>query len=136
SIEAGWKLSSADKWYAEPQAQLQYTRIGRSDYKTSNDVKIENSSVDSLIGRAGLRLGRDLERMGGEKMNLYVRADIPHEFKGEQTFCMQGHHDLTPLRYEFTGDATLVRRRSRASVNGQRKRDCLATTLRRDTPRI
>ena len=106
SIEAGWKLSSADKWYAEPQAQLQYTRIGRSDYKTSNDVKIENSSVDSLIGRAGLRLGRDLERMGGEKMNLYVRADILHEFKGEQTFCMQGHHDLTPLRYEFTGDAT------------------------------
>ena len=106
SIEAGWKLSSADKWYAEPQAQLQYTRIGRSDYKTSNDVKIENSSVDSLIGRAGLRLGRDLERMGGEKMNLYLRADILHEFKGEQTFCMQGHHDLTPLRYEFTGDAT------------------------------
>jgi len=39
-------------------------------------------------------------------MNLYVRADILHEFKGEQTFCMQGHHDLTPLRYEFTGDAT------------------------------
>ena len=106
SIEAGWKLSSADKWYAEPQAQLQYTRIGRSDYKTSNDVKIENSTVDSLIGRAGLRLGRDLERMGGEKMNLYLRADILHEFKGEQTFCMQGHHDLTPLRYEFTGNAT------------------------------
>ena len=106
SIEAGWKLSSADKWYAEPQAQLQYTRIGSSDYKTSNEVRIDNSSVDSLIGRVGLRLGRDLERMGEQKVNFYLRADILHEFMGEQTFRMQGHHDMTALNYEFTGDNT------------------------------
>ena len=109
SLETGWKLASEEKWYVEPQVQLQYTYLGSSDYRTDNEVEIRNSHVESLIGRAGLRLGRDLDRpgeTGTQKMNLYFRADVLHEFMGDQLFTMKGHHDLTPVRYRFKGDDT------------------------------
>ena len=109
SIETGWKLASEEKWYVEPQVQLQYTYLGSSDYRTDNEVEISNSHVESLIGRAGFRLGRDLDRAGEtgtQKMNLYFRADVLHEFMGDQLFTMKGHHDLTPVRYRFKGDDT------------------------------
>lgn len=81
SAEYGRKKDIGNKWYFEPQAQLQYAYVTSADYTTSQGSKVELDGIDSLIGRAGFRLGRDTS----EGNTVYFKADILHEFLGDQS---------------------------------------------------
>ena len=80
SAEYGKKNDMGSGWYFEPQAQLQLARVTGADYVTSQGTKVSLDGINSLIGRAGFRLGRDLS----ERSTVYVKADLLHEFLGEQ----------------------------------------------------
>ena len=80
SAEYGKKNDMGKGWYFEPQAQLQLARVTGADYVTSQGTKVSLDGINSLIGRAGFRLGRDLN----ESSTVYVKADLLHEFLGEQ----------------------------------------------------
>ena len=80
SAEYGKKNDMGSGWYFEPQAQLQLARVTGADYVTSQGTKVSFDGINSLIGRAGFRLGRDLS----ERSTVYVKADLLHEFLGEQ----------------------------------------------------
>ena len=80
SAEYGKKNEMGSGWYFEPQAQLQLARVTGADYVTSQGTKVSLDGINSLIGRAGFRLGRDLS----ERSTVYVKADLLHEFLGEQ----------------------------------------------------
>lgn len=81
SVEYGRKKDIGSEWYFEPQAQLQYAYVTSADYTTSQNTKVELDGIDSLIGRAGFRLGRDTS----EGNTVYFKADILHEFLGDQS---------------------------------------------------
>ncbi len=81
SAEYGRKKDIGSEWYFEPQAQLQYAYVTSADYTTSQHTKVELDGIDSLIGRAGFRLGRDTS----EGNTVYFKADILHEFLGDQS---------------------------------------------------
>ena len=81
SAEYGKKNDMGGGWYFEPQAQLQLARVTGADYVTSQNTKVSLDGINSLIGRAGFRLGRDLS----ERSTVYVKADLLHEFLGDQT---------------------------------------------------
>ncbi len=80
SAEYGRKKDIGNEWYFEPQAQLQYAYVTSADYTTSQNTKVSLDGIDSLIGRAGFRLGRDTS----EGNTVYFKADILHEFLGDQ----------------------------------------------------
>ena len=80
SAEYGRKKDIGNNWYFEPQAQLQLARVTDAEYKTSQDTDIYVDGINSLIGRAGFRLGKDVD----ERSTVYVKADILHEFLGDQ----------------------------------------------------
>lgn len=80
SAEYGKKNDMGNGWYFEPQAQLQFARVTGADYTTSQNTKVSLDGINSLIGRAGFRLGRDLN----ENSTVYIKADLLHEFLGEQ----------------------------------------------------
>lgn len=80
SAEYGRKKDIGNSWYVEPQVQMQYAYVTSADYTTSQGTRVELDGIDSLIGRAGFRLGRDV----GEKSTVYLKADILHEFLGDQ----------------------------------------------------
>lgn len=80
SAEYGRKKDIGNDWYFEPQAQMQYAYVTSADYTTSQGTKVELDGIDSLIGRAGFRLGRDTS----EGNTVYFKADILHEFLGDQ----------------------------------------------------
>ena len=80
SAEYGRKKDLGNDWYIEPQAQLQYAYVTSADYTTNQGTKVSLDSIDSLIGRAGFRLGRDTS----EGNTVYFKADILHEFLGDQ----------------------------------------------------
>ena len=81
SAEYGKKNDIGNDWYFEPQAQLQLARVTGADYVTSQKTKVSLDGINSLIGRAGFRLGKDM----GERSTVYVKADVLHEFLGDQT---------------------------------------------------
>ena len=83
SAEYGRKKDMGNDWYFEPQAQLQLARVTGADYTTSQGTKVSVNGINSLIGRAGFRIGKDF---GEEKQStLYFKADVLHEFLGDQT---------------------------------------------------
>ena len=74
-------------WFIEPQLQLQYTRVGGADYTTTQGTRAAVDNIDSLIGRSGFRLGRDLDEE--KKSVFYLKADILHEFFGGQDIAVR-----------------------------------------------
>lgn len=100
SAEYGRKKEMGNNWYFEPQAQLQLARVTGADYVTTQGTKVSLDGINSLIGRAGFRLGRDLD----ENSTVYVKADLLHEFLGEQDIAAT---DLTgTLRETYENKGT------------------------------
>ena len=83
SAEYGKKNDMGNDWYFEPQVQAQLARVTGADYTTSQGTKVSVDGINSLIGRAGFRIGKDF---GAEKQStVYLKADVLHEFLGDQT---------------------------------------------------
>ena len=80
SAEYGRKKDIGNDWYFEPQAQLQYARVTGASYTTSQGTEVDLDAINSLIARAGFRLGKDLS----ERSTVYFKADVLHEFLGDQ----------------------------------------------------
>lgn len=100
SAEYGKKNDLGNNWYFEPQAQLQLARVTGADYVTTQGSKVNVDGINSLIGRAGFRIGRDMD----ENSTVYLKADLLHEFMGDQTVTAA---DVTgTLREEFENKGT------------------------------
>ena len=100
SAEYGKKNDMGNNWYFEPQAQIQLARVTGADYVTTQGSKVNVDGINSLIGRAGFRIGRDMD----ENSTVYLKADLLHEFMGDQTVTAA---DATgTLREEFENKGT------------------------------
>ena len=100
SAEYGRKKDIGNDWYFEPQAQLQLARVTSASYTTSQNTDVTLDGINSLIGRAGFRLGRDVD----ERSTVYVKADLLYEFLGDQTITAT---DVTgTLREEYENKGT------------------------------
>ncbi len=100
SAEYGKKNDMGNNWYFEPQAQLQLARVTGADYVTTQGSKVNVDGINSLIGRAGFRIGRDMD----ENSTVYLKADLLHEFMGDQKVTAA---DATgTLREEFENKGT------------------------------
>lgn len=99
SAEYGRKKDIGSDWYIEPQAQLQYAYVTSADYTTSQGTKVKLDGIDSLIGRAGFRLGRDIN----EGNTVYFKADVLHEFLGDQKVHASDITGVLDTTYENEG---------------------------------
>ena len=99
SAEYGRKKDLRNDWYIEPQAQIQYAYVTDASYTTSQGTKVSLDSIDSLIGRAGFRLGRDTD----EANTVYFKTDILHEFLGGQSIRAADDTGVLSTTYENEG---------------------------------
>ena len=87
SAEYGKKNDIGGDWYFEPQAQLQYAYVTDAQYSSSQGTEVDVDSIHSLIARGGFRIGKDF---GSEKKStVYFKADIMHEFLGDQDIAVR-----------------------------------------------
>lgn len=104
SAEYGRKKDIGNDWYIEPQAQLQLARVTGADYVTNQNTKVSVDGINSLIGRAGFRIGKDF---GEEKQStVYLKADVMHEFLGDQDISLKdktSDGNWSTLSYENEG---------------------------------
>ncbi|WP_158262111.1 autotransporter outer membrane beta-barrel domain-containing protein [Pseudomonas sp. BBP2017] len=91
SVEVGKQYNFKDGWFVEPQAQLSATRLEGPTYRSSNDLKVRGADTDSLLGRLGVRAGRDIALDSGMRLQGYVTASYIDEFAGDTHVKVNGH---------------------------------------------
>lgn len=82
SAEYGKRFQQEGFWI-EPQAELTYGKVSSADFTTSEGAKVHQDSLDSLVGRLGFSLGKDVKAG-----NVYVRASYLYDFKGDVAMRM------------------------------------------------
>lgn len=80
SAEFGWRFEPCAFGFIEPQVELTYARIDGDTFTSSNQVRIAQDDFDSLIGRAGVRVGAKFPENRG---NIYLRISGAYDFQGE-----------------------------------------------------
>ena len=82
SAEYGKRFHQEGYWI-EPQAELTYGRVSSADFTTKRGAKVHQDSMDSLVGRLGFSLGKDIKQG-----NVYVRASYLYDFQGDTSVTM------------------------------------------------
>ena len=75
-VRYGKTIKSANGFYVEPQAQLNYTHFGGRDF-TAGNVSVNQAGVNSTSGNLGLEVGKQFGNG-----NLYTRFAAGHTFTG------------------------------------------------------
>lgn len=97
SAEYGKRFQQEGYWI-EPQAELTYGRVSSADFTTKNGASVHQDSMDSLVGRLGFSLGKDIKQG-----NVYVRASYLYDFQGDTSVTMSKAGATTPFKTDLGG---------------------------------
>lgn len=97
SAEYGKRFHQEGYWI-EPQAELTYGRVSSADFTTKNGASVHQDSMDSLVGRLGFSLGKDIKQG-----NVYVRASYLYDFQGDTSVTMSRGGVATPFKTDLGG---------------------------------
>ena len=97
SAEYGKRFHQEGYWI-EPQAELTYGRVSSADFMTKNGAFVHQDSMDSLVGRLGFSLGKDIKQG-----NVYVRASYLYDFQGDTSVTMSRGGAATPFKTDLGG---------------------------------
>ena len=75
-VRYGKTIKSANGFYVEPQAQLNYTHFGGRDF-TAGNISVNQAGINSTSGKLGLEVGKQFGNG-----NLYTRFAAGHAFTG------------------------------------------------------
>ena len=78
SAEYGKRFTKDSGFWIEPQVELTYGTVGSVDYLTSKGANVHQDGMDSLVGRLGFSLGKNIKQG-----NVYVRASYLYDFDGD-----------------------------------------------------
>ena len=78
SAEFGKRIRQGKGLWIEPQVELTYGKVSAVDYVTANGVNVAQDGMESLVGRVGFSLGKDIK-----DGNVYARASYLYDFEGE-----------------------------------------------------
>ena len=80
SVEYGKRITLDKNWFIEPNAQFTFGRLGSIDYTTDRGANGYIEGMNSAIGRIGFVMG---QKITGDS-DIYLKADLLHEFAGER----------------------------------------------------
>ncbi len=82
AVEYGRKYDMSSDWFITPAARLSYVHMGSASYDVkalNNTMHVENDSFNSLILRAGARVGKKLSDNG----SFYFKLAALYDFDGD-----------------------------------------------------
>lgn len=97
SAEYGKRFHQESYWI-EPQAELTYGRVSSADFTTKNGASVHQDSMDSLVGRLGFSLGKDIKQG-----NVYVRVSYLYDFQGDTSVTMSKDGAATSFKTDLGG---------------------------------
>ena len=84
SVEYGKRFDMERGLYIEPNAQFTLGRLGSIDYTTDRGTNGHIDSMNSAIGRIGVVMGQKITNGS----DIYLKADLLHEFAGERDLVL------------------------------------------------
>lgn len=97
SAEYGKRFHQESYWI-EPQAELTYGRVSSADFTMKNGASVHQDSMDSLVGRLGFSLGKDIKQG-----NVYVRVSYLYDFQGDTSVTMSKDGAATSFKTDLGG---------------------------------
>ena len=85
SAEYGKRYNYDNNFYIEPQAQLTIGRLASFDYTTNRGATGNVDGLNSVITRLGFTVGKQAENGN----NIYLKADMYHEFAGTRNLILE-----------------------------------------------
>ena len=91
SVEYGKRIKKDNGLYIDPNAELTFSRLSGESFdartNTGSTVHINSDSVNSVIGRIGIGIGKETKNN-----NIFLKAALAHEFSGKMsaTYSMAG----------------------------------------------
>lgn len=95
SLEAGKKISfseEANGFYLEPQLQMTAGHQDSSSLRASNGLNINLSSYKSVLGRAGVLAGYEINQ-SGYNLNSYFKTGVMREFSGGAHYTLNSSRE-------------------------------------------
>ena len=98
SAEYGKRFDQGNGFWLEPQVELTYGKVGSASYRTSSGVTVAQDGMDSLVGRIGFSLGKDIKQG-----NVYVRASYLYDFDGETSMTFSDAFNSRTIEQDLGG---------------------------------
>ena len=98
SAEFGKRIQQGKGLWVEPQVELTYGTIDSAEFIFDGGKTVQVGDMDSLIGRVGFRIGKDLEQG-----NVYARASYLYDFEGETENTFSNATDSRTIAEDLGG---------------------------------
>lgn len=92
SAEYGYQLVDTNGVFIEPQLQMQVAYVDGYNYDSERGMEVDVEGETSVIGRAGLRAGREIATSSSNG-SFYARADVYHQFTDGQDAVFRDKQD-------------------------------------------
>ena len=80
SVEFGKHIEFKDGYYIEPFTQWQMASVQGKDFSLDNGLKVDADTTRSMLGKAGVTLGRGMTLANGSVLQPHIRAAVVREF--------------------------------------------------------
>ncbi|WP_426205912.1 autotransporter outer membrane beta-barrel domain-containing protein [Pseudomonas sp. TWP3-1] len=80
SVEFGKRFELGEGYYAEPFTQWQAASVQGKDFRLDNGLSVDADTTRSMLGKAGVTLGRGMKLANGSVLQPHVRLAAVHEF--------------------------------------------------------
>jgi outer membrane autotransporter protein len=80
SLEVGKHIKLGDDYFVEPYAQMAAVVVQGDSYTLDNGLEAKNDRTQSVLGKVGSSVGRNIALKDGGVLQPYLRAAVAHEF--------------------------------------------------------
>ncbi|MEB0122672.1 autotransporter outer membrane beta-barrel domain-containing protein, partial [Pseudomonas sp. CCI1.2] len=80
SVEVGKHIKLGDDYFIEPFAQMEAVVVQGDHYRLDNGLDAKNDRTQSVLGKVGSSVGRNIALKDGGVLQPYLRAAVAHEF--------------------------------------------------------
>jgi outer membrane autotransporter protein len=109
SVEFGKHIDIKDGYYAEVFTQWQAASVQGKDFSLDNGLKADADTTHSMLGKAGVTLGRGMTLSNGSVLQPHIRAAFVHEFVQNNEVRVNDNkfnNDLSGNRFEVGAGAS------------------------------
>ncbi|MEO6676999.1 MAG: autotransporter outer membrane beta-barrel domain-containing protein, partial [Pseudomonas sp.] len=80
SVEFGKHIELGSDYYIEPFTQWQVAAVQGKDYSLDNGLRADADTTRSMLGKAGMNVGRSMTLANGSKLQPHLTAAVVREF--------------------------------------------------------
>ncbi|MEO3723032.1 autotransporter outer membrane beta-barrel domain-containing protein [Pseudomonas syringae] len=109
SVEFGKLIDLADGYYIELFTQWQAASVQGKDFRLDNGLSVDADTTRSMLGKAGLTIGRGMKLADGSVLQPHVRVAAGHEFVKTNEVRVNDNkfnNDLSGTRFEVAAGAS------------------------------